>query len=369
LSLAEQAVEKCIYSLQHMNQAIPDITVILCTRNGARTIQTAVRCCIEAARFDPECRVELLVIDNGSTDDTASIVRALLEPCADWAQLLHEPQPGKVFAMQAGLRRAAGAVVCTIDDDTFAEPQFLSRACRFFAERPDVGVVGSRNDLDPAISPPDWFAWTATRYACTQPLLREPVEHDSLGREVAAEGFISGAGMTFRKAPVLAALAAGYRFFNTGRRERGVQIAGEDIETCLLIRSMGYKIGFDPLMRLRHSIAPQRLTMEAFHTICQSIGAGSLGSDPFLFATGTTGPLGRLRLSWPWQIGSKIRQMWRLSGSAAFRDLAAEEKRFQVQATRTELWAAVVRMARERSRYTAHMRNVCHGPWTRLRTS
>lgn len=82
-------------------------------------------------------RVEVIVVDNASTDGTAE----LAERCG--ARVVHEPKPGVCFARQRGLDAARGEIVVTTDADTVCSARWLQEIDEQFRRRPDaVAVAG-----------------------------------------------------------------------------------------------------------------------------------------------------------------------------------------------------------------------------------
>lgn len=105
---------------------MPDVTVLIPTLNGAETIERAISSAISSQGFsrDPESiGVQVVVIDDGSTDDTVEIVKKF----GDRVELVEMPfNMGQVFALNAGLELARGRWVIFIGDDDWFELDGLS---------------------------------------------------------------------------------------------------------------------------------------------------------------------------------------------------------------------------------------------------
>lgn len=84
----------------------------------------------------------LILIDNGSTDDSAAIARAVCRDHGVDYLLITEPMPGKVAALRTGLGWVRTPWVATCDADTLYPPQYLAAAEAILA-KPDCVVAGA----------------------------------------------------------------------------------------------------------------------------------------------------------------------------------------------------------------------------------
>jgi cellulose synthase/poly-beta-1,6-N-acetylglucosamine synthase-like glycosyltransferase len=124
---------------------LPPIAVIVPAYNEAVGIERTVRAL--AASDYPE--FEIVVVDDGSTDDTAGIVERL---GLERVRLIRKENGGKASALNAGIAGSAAPVVVMVDGDTVFEPESLRRLVQPLGD-PHVGAasgntkVGNRRGL------------------------------------------------------------------------------------------------------------------------------------------------------------------------------------------------------------------------------
>jgi chlorobactene glucosyltransferase len=121
------------------------VSVIVPARNESATIETLVRSVL-ASTYQP---LEVLVLDDRSTDDTAAIVERLAVGDARLRLVHGEPLPegwyGKPWACLQGYRAAHGDLLLFTDADTHHGPELLARAVGALrAERADLLTVAPR---------------------------------------------------------------------------------------------------------------------------------------------------------------------------------------------------------------------------------
>lgn len=132
----------------------PPVSIVIPARNEARNI----RRCLESLlkQTYPADRLEYVVVDDCSTDETAEIVRRLA--AADrrvklaTVETLPDGWMGKQFACWLGAQTAAGVWLCFIDADTCAAPTLLASAVAFAQKRhlDFLSVVPYQEALSPA---------------------------------------------------------------------------------------------------------------------------------------------------------------------------------------------------------------------------
>src|SRR5262245_21341382 len=129
----------------------PLVSLVVCTCDRA----PALRRCFEriaANDFDPRAW-ELIVVDNGSSDETGALIREFAANATFRVKMLHESRRGKSNALKTGVAAAAAPIVAFTDDDCYVEPDFLTQIVSAF-DNGDYGFIGGRVLLhDPCDAP------------------------------------------------------------------------------------------------------------------------------------------------------------------------------------------------------------------------
>lgn len=120
-------------------ESAPTMTVVIPAYNEGALVEQSIES-VAAARY-PQGRLEILVVDDGSTDDTWTHIRRAAARHADLVTAVQfERNQGKRAALAAGFRAARGAVLVTIDSDSVIEPNALLAMAGPFRD-PRVGAV------------------------------------------------------------------------------------------------------------------------------------------------------------------------------------------------------------------------------------
>ena len=137
----------------------PAFTVAVCTRNRWARLQVTLEC---LRRQSWAGAWELLVVDNGSTDRTASDLPPLLAAFPVPARVLVQPRSGVAAARNMALAAAGAPWLLFVDDDTSFGPGWLATLAAEVAKAPGVVAVGGRIE---AGLPPDMESWLARVYS------------------------------------------------------------------------------------------------------------------------------------------------------------------------------------------------------------
>src|SRR6516165_5240953 len=137
LASVREAFAQQLFSTQQ-EAKWPRISVIVCTHNGSGTILD----CLRGVQRLNYPAMEVIIVDDGSTDDTANIARQFPFDVISISHL------GLSTARNVGLQHATGEIVAYIDDDAWPDPDWLTYLAITFRDEAYAGAGG------PNIRPP-----------------------------------------------------------------------------------------------------------------------------------------------------------------------------------------------------------------------
>ena len=115
---------------------IPAVSVLMAVHNGAPWVAEALQSVLTQSLGD----LELIVVDDGSTDATAAILAAVRDPRLS---VERHPRSGLTRSLNRALARARAPLLARLDADDAALPERLARQHAFLATHPDVGLLGT----------------------------------------------------------------------------------------------------------------------------------------------------------------------------------------------------------------------------------
>jgi glycosyltransferase involved in cell wall biosynthesis len=130
-----------------------ELTVLLATRNGGTVLSRVLAAYMAVAR--EASNWQLIVVDNGSEDDTALILRSFQSELP--LEVLEVAEPGKNRALNAGLAAAEGRFIVLTDDDAVPSPSFVAAWSRCARARTDYDLFGGTIEPLFDLEPPRWL--------------------------------------------------------------------------------------------------------------------------------------------------------------------------------------------------------------------
>lgn len=234
-----------------------EFTIAICTLNRCAYLQRAVREALAQLEAFPQG--SLLIVDNGSTDDTFEYASALAQTNSR-VRLLIERRTGLYYGRAAAIDQARGDVLIFLDDDAVPQEGWLKTLLQEMKSAPTIGVVGCAIDGLWETARP---AWLADR------LLREiPVMSPPRGRiESFFPCYPPGISLAIRlnecaKLYAQQARRCGYPLGRNGTPADGVGyrlLGGEDTDLCEIYARNGFRVVWIAAGRVSHSVARERM--------------------------------------------------------------------------------------------------------------
>ncbi|WP_171183626.1 glycosyltransferase [Alienimonas chondri] len=238
---------------------LPSVTVVVCTRNRADSLRRALQ---SLTKLDHAgLRVDLLVVDNGSTDHTAAVVEEVAASSPIPVARVYEPTPGVATARQRGVLESRGDWIASFDDDQLAEPDWL---CKLFAlaQQKDVKFVGGRVrlHLPPAFENRDLAPFTRM-------LLGASVGMPAVRRYDLKTTPGAGNMMAHREV-----------FERVGPFDPTLD-RGEDTDFYVRAADAGFQVWYTPEAVVHHCIPADRMNDAYLYRLCDIIGNGTAERD------------------------------------------------------------------------------------------
>lgn len=183
----------------------PDISVALCTRNGARYLPAQIR---SICTQEPLPR-EIIVSDDGSSDDTLAVVRETIALCgvADRIALRvfsNTPPLGVTRNFEQAVRACSHALIVLCDQDDVWHPGRLARMAAQFEARPDLLLLHTDARLVDAELQP--LGSTLFHALEVQPAELEAISRGDAFSVLLRRNLVTGATTMFRRTLLDAAL-------------------------------------------------------------------------------------------------------------------------------------------------------------------
>ena len=94
---------------------------------------------------DIESNIELVIVDNNSTDHTQKVVEEFQPECSCQMRYVVETNAGLSYARNRGIDEASGNIVAFVDDDVFFDKAWLREILKAFDDNPEISCVGGNS--------------------------------------------------------------------------------------------------------------------------------------------------------------------------------------------------------------------------------
>jgi glycosyltransferase involved in cell wall biosynthesis len=300
------------------------VSLVICCHNSAQQLLPTFEH-LKAQQVPPAIRWEVIVVDNGCTDDTVKVARRCWpENFPVPLRVVAESKLGLSHARERGFREAQFEIVAFVDDDNWISEGWVAAVSDALSSDPGLGGVGSLVYPVFESAPAPWLLESEVRlYA-----LRFEPEDDTR--------YLVGAGMAIRKAAWQELIDRGFRWRLIDRKGKNLSTCG-DTETSCALRLGGWRLRADDRMRLLHYLPARRLTWQYYRRLLRAFYASHSMIDLY-YASADGIPLSS-HLGRPWQrlaLSSLIRSFlrprrlwkWMFSGVEGDPEVIEQERDF-----------------------------------------
>ncbi len=327
------------------------ISIVLCCHNSARLLPDTLSR-LSAQKLSPGRSCEVIVVDNASTDTTATVARTCWPAdCPINLSIVLEPNLGLSNARLRGIAEAQYEIICFVDDDNRLAADWVETVSSVMDEHPEAGACGGQIEAQCETAQPDWFKDFQSYYA-----VGKQAEH---GEDVTdTRGYLWGAGLCLRRRAWEQVLQTGFDFLLSGRKGNALT-AGEDAELCYALRFSGWRLWYEPRLRMRHFITRERLNWRYLRRVSRGFGAATAGIDAYEMAikSGPAGSIQNARRTWSWQTLATIKCLLRKPFKLLRAPLSSMEGDADVLQIEN-LWGRLIELLKNRRNYVSNLRHV-----------
>lgn len=221
-------------------------TVVVCTFNRSAMLADTLQSW-RGVQGSDDC-VELLVVDNASTDDTPKVVQRFQRTFTGCLRYVHEPRAGLSHARNRGISEARGGIIAFVDDDVYFHPGWLASVRSAFRSDPQVHCIGGRSVPTFEVEAPAWLSQRMLKFYGSTESGDEP-------RRMVFPEHPFGVNMAFRRE--VFDIVGGFRP-DLGRKGTSL-LSDEEKEFFYRIASAKLEVLYVPDAIIRHRVPADRV--------------------------------------------------------------------------------------------------------------
>jgi len=252
-----------------INKKEDGLSILICTYNGEKRLPKTLNH-LQKQENTNDIPWEVIVVDNASKDNTSEVAKEIWKNDNTPFKVISELKPGKTNAIIAGFKNAKFEIVCTVDDDNWVRPDYVSHIFNVMKNHPEVAICGGHGIGEFEETPPNWF---------------EKIQNGfGLGQQGKTEGYVDGKGnpgylygacCAIRKSAWEHLFNNGFKFQLSGRTGKDLT-AGDDYELGQAFCLIGYRLWYDPYVKFQHYMPASRINWKYTQRLFQAFGRNTL---------------------------------------------------------------------------------------------
>lgn len=243
------------------------VSIIVCTYNGATRIATTLEH-IFKQNIPSNILIELILVDNNSTDNSAVIALDLVKKFnfENRYSYYNESRQGLNHAVRRGIKESKYDWILLCDDDNHLHENYIQIGYEIISRNNKIGALGGFGIPLFESEAPSWFEKYAGSFALGS-------QNDIDGKIVDKCAEVYGAGSYLNKAALLKFYDAGFQTIMSDRSGNKLT-SGGDVERCFLIQLAGFEIWYDSRLTFKHLMPANRLNWEYYLRLKSGIASG-----------------------------------------------------------------------------------------------
>jgi len=236
-------------------ETVNGISVVVCCYNSVGRIKPTLEHLLNQ-KISSTILWEIIIVDNNSTDNTASFCKELLEGSKIAYSIVLEKRQGLSFARKTGYDTAQYNLLLFVDDDNWLADNYIQTTYSIMNEYSDIAILGGKGSpvFSESTIVPEWFQAFQQSYAVG-------AQSDNTSIDLQYVPLVYGAGFIIRKAYWEKLFEIGFESLLPDRKGKSL-LSGGDTELCLAIAMLGGKILYSSNLTFKHFIPKNRLTWE-----------------------------------------------------------------------------------------------------------
>lgn len=336
------------------------ITIVICCYKAERLLPQTLACLAAQQLSSTPPAAEVIVVDNASPDETARVaLECWPRDCPIPLRVVHEGTLGLTHARLRGIAEARYELICFVDQDNHVSPDWIETVVALMAEHDEVGACGGQTEAVADQTLPPWFKKFQSYYAVGP-------QGNAAGDITDSRGYLWGAGLCLRRRAWEMLSEKHFTFTLYDRRGQELS-AGGDAELCYALRLTGWRLWYEPRLKMHHFMTPERLNWPYLRRVSRGFGAATTGLDSYEMAIKgePSSFVGRLRRTWTWQTLATIKSL--LSKPVKLLRAPFSKMEGDADALRIEnLWGRLLDLVRNRGHYVFRLRRArryAQTPW------
>jgi len=253
------------------------VSVIICCYNSSGKLPETLNSL--AKQIVPKgLSWEVLIIDNGSTDNTAETALMCWEVLKSPTpfRVVFEKKQGLSHAREKGISESAYGFLLFCDDDNSLAVNYIQLGFDYLNANSTTALVGGKGvpQIEGVAEVPVWFDRYAYQYAVGP--------QAGVSKDITIErGFVYGAGCFLRKSAYESLKATGFKYILTGRKGDSL-VSGEDNELGYALSLIGFGIYYNEELIFTHVLSENRLRWSYIKKLKEAVAYSSVLLTPYI---------------------------------------------------------------------------------------